>query len=461
MNLLNNLLASPFSLIRIILTTVLLLSVPTLFTSQTYASQDGGAATASLGGVSVADGGLPNCIQWNISDTTADNSVVTVALTVTNGMLINGNSAQITLSVPGVPAKTITVQALVGAAQVPISVQTNIATGQSVVATVTVTTSANNVQACNDTKTATIKHPSTPPPGSNQAGRLSDFDKNGNGSIENGEFFAAVDQWIAGSVSDSLFFIVVDSWISGGSAPGNPTPPTSGPEPMCPTNSRLVALQNGVPFVNPFQMPDGFLTGLDIAFNSDVYLPRGTTVNLNITSDRAGLSPTEVFIGPPFTQASITQLGELQVLGIATIRDGANVPRNHEWAQFTPMFSSGETFGNIGLAASFKAPGCPEVKMGGSVRVSNPAASALSLVKTMVTGNSLSLSTSSDDLIQVELFDLSGKLNYTSHFANSITLDSGALGRELSNGVYLYVVRLKTASGEITQSEVRKVALLR
>ena len=216
-----------------------------------------------------------------------------------------------------------------------------------------------------------------------------DFDKNGNGTIQDSEFFAAVDQWIAGQVSDSLFFQVVDAWIEGDSTPnGNqppPPPPNSGDK--CPKSTRLVTLQNGIPFVNPFQMPEGFVTGLDIAFSSDVYLPQGTNLTLNITSDRAGLSPTEVFVGPPFTQASITQLGQLQVLGIGTVRDGANVPRNHEWARFTPFFSGGETFGNFSLDASFKAPGCPEVKMGGSVRVSNPAASALNLVKTMVTGN--------------------------------------------------------------------------
>lgn len=40
------------------------------------------------------------------------------------------------------------------------------------------------------------------------------FDTNGNGVIDDGEFFSAIDQWVAGSVSDTLFFDVLDAWVA-------------------------------------------------------------------------------------------------------------------------------------------------------------------------------------------------------------------------------------------------------
>lgn len=51
------------------------------------------------------------------------------------------------------------------------------------------------------------------PPGPTPGLGLEAFDTNGNGLIDDPEFFAAVDAWIAGSLSDGLFFALIDAWV--------------------------------------------------------------------------------------------------------------------------------------------------------------------------------------------------------------------------------------------------------
>lgn len=51
--------------------------------------------------------------------------------------------------------------------------------------------------------------PPTPP-----SSTVAQFDTNGNGRIEDSEFFAAVDEWIASQISDDLFFRLIDYWIA-------------------------------------------------------------------------------------------------------------------------------------------------------------------------------------------------------------------------------------------------------
>jgi hypothetical protein len=45
-------------------------------------------------------------------------------------------------------------------------------------------------------------------------GGLAQFDTNGNGVIDDNEFFNAIDQWVAGGITDDLFFQVLDAWVS-------------------------------------------------------------------------------------------------------------------------------------------------------------------------------------------------------------------------------------------------------
>jgi len=49
------------------------------------------------------------------------------------------------------------------------------------------------------------------PPALSEA--VAPFDTNGNGLIDDDEFFAVVELWIAGALRDDLFFEVVDAWV--------------------------------------------------------------------------------------------------------------------------------------------------------------------------------------------------------------------------------------------------------
>lgn len=55
-----------------------------------------------------------------------------------------------------------------------------------------------------------ISGPTAPP----APGGVAQFDTNGNGVIDDSEFFNAIDQWVAGTISDTLFFDVLDAWVS-------------------------------------------------------------------------------------------------------------------------------------------------------------------------------------------------------------------------------------------------------
>lgn len=56
---------------------------------------------------------------------------------------------------------------------------------------------------------------------------LGAFDANGNGLIDDSEFFAAVDAWIGGSLPDGAFFALIDAWVARAPVRGtaSPSPP--------------------------------------------------------------------------------------------------------------------------------------------------------------------------------------------------------------------------------------------
>ena len=59
---------------------------------------------------------------------------------------------------------------------------------------------------------ASLSTPSAPGGGSS----LKSFDANNNNVLEDSEFFAAIDSWIASQIDDTTFFKAIDLWISGG-----------------------------------------------------------------------------------------------------------------------------------------------------------------------------------------------------------------------------------------------------
>jgi hypothetical protein len=62
----------------------------------------------------------------------------------------------------------------------------------------------------------------TPPPPSPN---IAQFDRNRNGRIDDSEFFAVIDQWVAGRLSNDSFFAVIDAWISQTPVRGATNPP--------------------------------------------------------------------------------------------------------------------------------------------------------------------------------------------------------------------------------------------
>ena len=70
----------------------------------------------------------------------------------------------------------------------------------------------SRVNAYKAVRSILLNTPSSPVPF--PAPDLAGFDINRNGLIDDPEFFAVIDQWIAGQINDDLFFSIIDVWIS-------------------------------------------------------------------------------------------------------------------------------------------------------------------------------------------------------------------------------------------------------
>ena len=51
-------------------------------------------------------------------------------------------------------------------------------------------------------------------PGPSPEPGLAQFDTNGNGVIDDAEFFAVIDLWVRGGIPDATFFAVIDAWVT-------------------------------------------------------------------------------------------------------------------------------------------------------------------------------------------------------------------------------------------------------
>jgi len=65
--------------------------------------------------------------------------------------------------------------------------------------------------------------------------------------------------------------------------------------------------------------------------------------------------------------------------------------------------------------------------------------------------------------LKVDVFDLAGRKVYDSGFVagNALSWNLESMGRRVANGVYFYIVTVRGTNGEIIQSEVRKLVVLR
>jgi hypothetical protein len=94
------------------------------------------------------------------------------------------------------------------------------------------------------------------------------------------------------------------------------------------------------------------------------------------------------------------------------------------------------------------------------------AATSVAVVQVVPQGNALSFRAQGQAVtaLALEVYDLGGRAVYRSGFTAGSTLRWNLLdgqGRLVANGVYLYVVQIRDAAGQIQRTEVRKLLLLR
>jgi hypothetical protein len=100
-----------------------------------------------------------------------------------------------------------------------------------------------------------------------------------------------------------------------------------------------------------------------------------------------------------------------------------------------------------------------------SYRVRSASAASVAVVQVVPQGNALNFRAQGQDVtaLAVEVYDLGGRAVYRSGFTAGSTLRWNLLdaqGRLVANGVYLYIVQIRDATGQITRTEVRKLLVL-
>jgi len=275
-----------------------------------------------------------------------------------------------------------------------------------------------------------------------------DYDTNDNTRIDHLEFFDAVHDWLNDIINNPTFFEVLDYWIGESpimSAPLTPPPPQEPPDSTCPSSGRMIALRNGVPIVTAHDsVPDGaFSPPIDLAFASDVTLPRGTNVQLNITSNMPGLEPRNGALRSPIIPSPFFNLGPLTIVGNGTIRDGVTIIRSFEWATFRPFWTDGTTSGTFSARATINAPGCGAVVISGSVTLNRIAVATTSNIITIqyLKRNIITISSKSSRLLHFSLYDLNGSKVHESFGEGNSVFSTLTLPNQIPNGIYLISVK--------------------
>jgi hypothetical protein len=97
-------------------------------------------------------------------------------------------------------------------------------------------------------------------------------------------------------------------------------------------------------------------------------------------------------------------------------------------------------------------------------RVQSASTASVAVVQVVPQGNALSFRVQGASGLAVEVYDLGGRAVYRSGFTSGSTLRWNLLdgqGSRVANGVYLYIVQIRDAAGQITRTEVRKLLVLR
>jgi hypothetical protein len=291
------------------------------------------------------------------------------------------------------------------------------------------------------------------------------YDVNHNNLLDNPEFFHVVDDWVSNRLTSAVMFAAIDFWLHNTPLSTNPTPqPQPQPqEPACPNSEPLLALRNGIPFgslAHP-SPSSGLSSPIQISFSNAVFLPQGTNVALTISSDMPGIEPRNGAFNPPVEFGTFYNLGPLSLNGTGTVQYGTLVPPQFGWALFTPFWDDLTPYGTISFSVTLKTPHCSAVQASGSVNLSRLSPSLMSGFVTMNSAiNLITFSSLSDRPIQVEIFDLSGRSLYQSEFSKKVEMSELTLRRNISTGVYIYVMRKRSMSGDVIAVRIGKIALL-
>ncbi|MBI1729105.1 T9SS type A sorting domain-containing protein [Candidatus Acetothermia bacterium] len=288
------------------------------------------------------------------------------------------------------------------------------------------------------------------------------YDINRNNQLDSPEFFHVVDDWVSGKLTNTIMFAAIDLWLDNLPLSTNPAHQPQPQEPSCPNSEPLLALRNGVPFgslAHPAPS-SGLSSPIQIAFSDPVFLPQGTNVALTISSDMPGIEPRNGSFSPPVEFGTFYALGPLQLNGTGTIRYGTLLPPQFGWAAFTPFWDDLTPFGTISFSVRLTTPHCSAVQASGSVNLSRLSPSLMSGFAPMKsTTDMITFSSLNNAPIQVEIFDLSGRSLYLSNFSKKVELSALTLRRKISTGIYLYLMRARSLSGEALPVRIGKIVL--
>ena len=300
------------------------------------------------------------------------------------------------------------------------------------------------------------------------------FDRNNNGTIEDAEFFEALDAWIGNQISDSQFFEIVDDWI-GDSGSGSPTPPPTSHPPASsnpiPENLRLGC------FVERLEHPCDNIqlpipeAQIGLAFMNDFEWPAGSSIEIRVSSFVNGIELIDGKVTAPYT-GRVGQLGTGLLYSINIPVESRNA-MGMLMAQFFYL-GFGQAMGLIDVSVSIVLPDGTRKELSNSLQLnSRPGSSAA------VVSNRESLSVrhlqspiafrvdqvgSNNAQLQLDVFGINGSLIFTSTEVmgrSMIWRYQNRFGQPVSNGTYFYRLSTKNPDGTMLSSELRRIVIIR
>ena len=299
----------------------------------------------------------------------------------------------------------------------------------------------------------------------------------GRASIQNGTNVSAAFEWASFTPywDDNVFngeFTVIATFTAPGCFTAeisttlymtkSTTSSTPTHDPDCPHESNIVWMRNGLKMGSAAapKAGSGLTSPIDIAFKDETFLPTGTSIRVELSSDTTGLEPQNGDFFHPVL-GSFSTISALNILGTGSINNGVTLSPLHEWATFTPYWDSVPNSGRFEIEVTITAPNCAIVQMSTGLTMRKVTSANRSAVLVSQTPEFISFSLLSSNKFQIELRNLSGEILFEQGFAKRIVLNRSSTSRPLANGVYIYIVREQNAKGELISHSVNKLVVLR